>query len=103
MRRDGFLVQALDSSSLQDFNIVEWEFEDNEFLLGVLWGDNGFRFHVCCFSKNMIVDSNHQQALYMKQEALNIICQCDYKRLYQCLYFHKRKNQPIATKKRKRK
>ena len=77
MRRNGFFVNTLDNSSLQDFNIFEWVFEDNEFLLGVLWGDNGFRFHVCCFSNNMIVDSNHQYALHLKQEALNIICQGD--------------------------
>ena len=96
MRKQKFVVQRLTNTLLHDFNIFEWQFLENEFILGVLWGDDGFHFHVCCFSKNMIVDGNHQYALQLNQESLNIICQCDFKKLYNALYFHKRNCQPIA-------
>ena len=103
LRRQSFMIQSLNNNTLKDFNIFEWQFLDDEFLLGVLWCDNAFHFHVCCFSKQMIVDGNLPYALNLCQEALNVICQCDYKRLFSGLYFHKRKEAPIGGKTNKRK
>ena len=98
MRKKQFMTQRLTTTLLDDFDILKWEFLDNEFLLGVLWGEDGFHFHVCCFSKDMIVDANQQYALHLNQETLNIICKCDFKRLYNALYFHQRKSRPIPGK-----
>ena len=105
MRGKQFRIQSLDTQSLKDFNIVEWDFLDNEFLLGIPWGSNGFYFHVICFTKNMIIDGNHRNALQLNQEVLDIICQSSYQRIHSGLYFHNRPVPPfevISNKKRKR-
>jgi hypothetical protein len=104
MRKNNYKLQSLSISQTANLNIFEWQFLQDEFLLGVVWDNTAFHFHVCCFCEGMIVDGNQQYAVRLQKEELDKICKVEFVRIHSGLYFHRRQNQPfVKHKSRKRK
>ena len=78
-----------------DINVFEWDFYDGEFLLGAIWSDLGFYFHVCYFGRGIIVDSNQTHVVDLTLNDLEKICDLKFARIHSGLYFHKRPEQPL--------